>query len=233
MILSQYIRLIRIKHWVKDVFILAPLVFSISFIKTAAILRTVLMCLAFGLASSVVYIINDIIDRENDRRHPKKMHRPIASGQISVKNAVILAIVLSFFSFGISLLLNFISFAVIAGYLAMNVVYSLYLKKQAFIEVMAIATGFMLRIIAGAVAIDVGLSRWMLLTTFFLALFLGFCKRRKEMTVITNCKMHRSVLQQYSVELLNYLIIVSESLTIMSYSLFTIISENVERLGSD
>jgi len=227
------IRLMRLKHWVKDVFVLAPLIFSLSFDKPTCILKTALMCLVFGLASSVVYIINDIIDRNNDRHHPKKRNRPIAGGQISVQHALVLAVVLVVFALGFSLSLNLASMVVIISYIGINIAYSLYLKKQAFIEVMIIAAGFLLRIIAGAVVIDVPLSRWMLLTTFFLALFLGFGKRRKEMIAVTNCAEHRSVLEQYSVELLNCLIIISASLTIITYSLYVVISQNVERLGSN
>ena len=231
--LKSIMRLIRIKHWIKDVFVLAPLFFSLTFEDPTALIRTALMCLAFGLASSVVYIFNDIADRENDRCHPKKKNRPVANGQITVKRAVILAAILFVASEGIAFSLNLASVAVISSYIVLNIVYSLYLKKQAFIEVMIIASGFLLRIIAGAVAIDVGLSRWMLLTTFFLALFLGFGKRRKEMTLMANSEKHRSVLQQYSVELLNCLIIITASLTIITYSLYVVISRNVERLGSD
>jgi 4-hydroxybenzoate polyprenyltransferase len=231
--IQDYVRLMRIKHWVKDVFIFAPLIFSLNFYKASLIGRTLLMCAAFCLAASTVYIFNDVIDRDRDRLHPKKKFRPIASGAVPVKTALVLAAVLFSSSVAVSWTLGLSAIVVVLAYVGMNVAYSLLLKNQTFIDVMVIATGFLLRVVAGSVAINVELSRWMLLTTFFLSLFLGFGKRRKEMLVTAGSTQHRVVFQDYSVDLLNCLIIMSASLTIITYSLYVVTSKPMTALGSD
>jgi 4-hydroxybenzoate polyprenyltransferase len=229
--IRDYVRLIRIKHWVKDVFVFAPLIFSLNFYKPIYIGRTLIMVAAFCLAASSVYVFNDVADRERDRLHPKKKDRPIASGAVPVRSALILAAVLFLASVAVCAILGLPSVLIVLTYIAMNVAYSLLLKKQTFIDVMVIATGFLLRVVAGAIAINVELSSWMLLTTFFLSLFLGFGKRRKEVTEGSN--RHRAVFQDYTVELLNSLIIISASLTIITYSLYVVTSKAMIDLGRD
>jgi len=223
--------LIRIKHWVKSVFIFAPLIFSLNFDKPMYIVRTLIMCAAFCLAASAVYVFNDIADRERDRLHPKKKDRPIASGAVPVRGALILAAVLFLASAAVSVILGLPSLLVLLVYVGLNVAYSLLLKNQAFIDVMLIAIGFLLRLVAGAVTISVELSSWMLLTTFFLSLFLGFAKRRKEVT--ESSTGHRAVFQEYSADLLNSLIIISAALTIITYSLYVVTSKTMIALGRD
>jgi 4-hydroxybenzoate polyprenyltransferase len=229
--IRDYVRLIRIKHWVKDVFVFAPLIFSLNFYKPIYIGRTLIMVAAFCLAASSVYVFNDVADRERDRLHPKKKDRPIASGAVTVRSALILSAVLFLASVAVCTILGLPSVLIVLTYIAMNVAYSLLLKKQTFIDVMIIATGFLLRVVAGAIAINVELSSWMLLTTFFLSLFLGFGKRRKEVTEGSN--RHRAVFQDYTVELLNSLIIISASLTIITYSLYVVTSKAMIDLGRD
>jgi 4-hydroxybenzoate polyprenyltransferase len=229
--IRDYVRLIRIKHWVKDVFVFAPLIFSLNFYKPIYIGRTLIMVAAFCLAASSVYVFNDVADRERDRLHPKKKDRPIASGAVPVRSALILSAVLFLASVAVCAILGLPSVLIVLTYIAMNVAYSLLLKKQTFIDVMIIATGFLLRVVAGAIAINVELSSWMLLTTFFLSLFLGFGKRRKEVTEGSN--RHRAVFQDYTVELLNSLIIISASLTIITYSLYVVTSKAMIDLGRD
>ena len=223
--------MIRIKHWVKSVFIFAPLIFSLNFDKPMYIVRTLIMCAAFCLAASAVYVFNDIADRERDRLHPKKKDRPIASGAVPVRGALILAAVLFLASAAVSVILGLPSLLVLLVYVGLNVAYSLLLKNQAFIDVMLIAIGFLLRLVAGAVTISVELSSWMLLTTFFLSLFLGFAKRRKEVT--ESSTGHRAVFQEYSADLLNSLIIISAALTIITYSLYVVTSKTMIALGRD
>jgi 4-hydroxybenzoate polyprenyltransferase len=229
----DYMRLLRVKQWIKNVFVLASLVFSLNFYRPEYLLRILLMCISFSLASSVVYLINDIADRDRDRFHPVKRHRPIASGRISVKNAVVLAVFFCVAALGGSRFLNLQSAMVIATYICINIIYSFILKNHACIDVMIIAVGFLLRVIAGAVAIGVDVSKWMLLTTFFLSLFLGFGKRRIEMLTTKGSDRHRTVFREYSLEFLNYLIVVSATLTIITYSLYVVISKNMDRLGSE
>jgi 4-hydroxybenzoate polyprenyltransferase len=230
---ADYVHLMRIKHWIKNVFIFAPLIFSRNFYKPSYIGRTLLMCAAFCLAASAVYILNDVADRERDRLHPKKKHRPIASGAVPVPRAFVLSLLLAAAGISISSLSGARGAAVVLAYIGINVAYSFLLKNQTFIDVMVIATGFLLRVAAGAAAIDVQLSHWMLLSTFFLSLFLGFGKRRKEMLVTGGSTQHRAVFEQYSVDLLNCLIVVSAALTIITYSLYVVSSKTIIALGSD
>jgi 4-hydroxybenzoate polyprenyltransferase len=229
--IRDYVRLIRIKHWIKDVFIFAPLIFSFNFYKPSYIGRTLIMCAAFCLAASAVYVFNDVADRRRDRLHPKKKDRPVASGAVPVRSALILAALLLVAAVAVSAVLGLPSVLTVLAYIGLNAAYSLLLKNQTFIDVMVIGTGFLIRLVAGAVAINVELSSWMLLTTFFLSLFLGFGKRRKEVTEASTG--HRAVFQDYSVELLNSLIIISAALTIITYSLYVVTSKAMIALGRD
>jgi 4-hydroxybenzoate polyprenyltransferase len=230
-VLRDYLRSMRVKHWVKDVFIFAPLIFSLNFDKPIYIGRTLIMCAAFCLAASAVYLFNDVADRDRDRLHPRKKNRPIASGVVPVRSALILAAGLFLAAAAVSAILGLPSLLVLLAYVGLNVAYSLLLKNQTFIDVMVIASGFLLRVVAGAVAINVELSSWMLLTTFFLSLFLGFSKRRKE--VSESSAGHRAVFQDYTVELLNALIIISAALTIITYSLYVVTSKTMIALGRE
>jgi 4-hydroxybenzoate polyprenyltransferase len=229
--IKDCIRLMRIKHWVKDVFIFAPLIFSLNFYKPIYIGRTLIMCAAFCLAASAVYAFNDVADRKRDRLHPKKKNRPVASGAVPVSRALILAAALLLAAAAVSAILGLPSLLIVLAYVGLNVAYSLLLKNQTFIDVMVIATGFLIRVVAGAAAIDVELSSWMLLTTFFLSLFLGFGKRRKE--VAEGSAGHRAVFQEYTIELLNSLIIISAALTIITYSLYVVTSRAMVALGRE
>ena len=183
--------------------------------------------------SSGVYVFNDIADKERDRLHPDKKNRPVASGRFPVKAALPLGIFLAAAGTVLAGFLNPVALIILCGYLGVNILYSLLLRRQTFIDVMVIAIGFLLRVGAGAAAIGVQLSQWMLLTTFFLSLFLGFGKRREEAMVVEHAEEHRGVFRDYSVELLNYLITISAALTIITYSLYVITSETMRELGSN
>jgi 4-hydroxybenzoate polyprenyltransferase len=231
--LFQIIRLIRIKHWIKNVFVFAPLVFSLNFLHIPLVLKNLLAFLAFGLASSFCYVVNDILDRERDRQHPQKKDRPIASGRVSVLVAVLTGIFLigtaAFISIQISIYLSI----VLLIYVCMNILYSVILKHIVIIDVMIIAFGFVLRVIAGAVSIDVVMSNWILLTTLFISLFLGFGKRRYDLDTVKSSNSHRPVLNDYNLKLLDYMIIISLSLTIIAYSLYSVDPDTIKRLNTD
>ena len=229
---KEYVKLARVHQWVKDVFIFAPLIFSLNFYKPEYLWRVFLMFAAFCLATSVVYIINDILDRKQDRLHPQKKHRPIASGKVSLRHACISAAIFFAGAVGLTAVLGWKSLVVVLTYICLGIVYSLVLKNIVFIDVITIASGFLLRVTAGAVAIGVDLSGWMLLTTFFLALFLGFGKRRSEKVAARVPIRHRPVLKYYSLELLNSLVVITASLTIITYSLYVMISQNMARFGN-
>lgn len=175
------IKTIRPHQWVKNVFVAAPLVFSKHLTDPAFMVRTALAVLAFSLVSGAVYCFNDINDVEADRAHPKKQHRPIAAGALSERSALIAAALLALIAFGISIALSWKLAVVLAVYAVQNVAYSLKLKHVAFVDVGLIAFGFILRVLAGAFAIGVPPSEWLLACTALLATFLGFGKRAHEL----------------------------------------------------
>lgn len=223
----HYIKLMRVKHYIKNFFIFIPLIFSYSFIKVELNIKAILAFIAFSLASSVVYILNDIVDVEKDRNHPKKRNRPIASGAVSIKRALVLVTILMFVISSLCVLfLNTLTMMVVFGYFFMNLAYSFKLKNVVLIDVFIIAIGFILRVCCGAFAIGVEVSEWLLLTTFSLALFLGFGKRYGEKKKSINDST-RKVLSAYTEETLRYFIIVTMTLSIVFYSLYTIIGNTI------
>lgn len=217
----EIIKLLRMKQWIKNTFVLAPLLFSHSFIYTDACIKAALAFVVFCLASSAVYILNDIADKANDAIHPLKKARPIASGKISPFLGMISAFGCLFAAGLISVLfINTKVLSVVGIYLLLNVLYSVKLKNIVIVDVLTIAFGFILRVYAGAYAIDVPASNFIFMTTFFLALFLGFCKRKKELQNFGAQARH--VLADYTEELLNQYVIISVAATIMCYTLYTL-----------
>jgi len=233
--LLNYIHLLRPKHWIKNLFVFAALIFSLNLFYTVKLIASLQAFFAFCLASSFVYIINDIIDIEQDRKHPKKRNRPIASGKVSIKNATAIGIVCLTASMISAYFINLNTLIIILVYIFINIFYSIKIKNVVILDVMFIALGFILRIIAGATAIEVSFSNWMLLTTLCISLFLGFGKRRGEILLSNNNTQNdsRSVLKFYNTQFLDYMIMSSITLTIISYALYTIDSEVINRFGTD
>ncbi len=205
----------------KNGFVLAPLVFRLPAVEPVEVLLALAAAAAFSLVSSAVYALNDILDRESDRRSPSRRDRPVASGAVTVPEAAGLAAVCVLAAVGLSLLLPWRVGAALAAYALLNVAYSVRLKRIVLIDVMAIAAGFMLRVYAGAAALGVAVTSWMMLTTFFVSLFLGFAKRRSEF-VTAGGRTARPVLSEYTVPLLDVLIVMSVAITIVTYSLYVI-----------
>lgn len=218
--LFPVVRLMRPKQWVKNAFVFAPLLFSGLFTDMLSVQHTFSAFVIFCLASSATYVLNDYNDIENDRKHPVKSNtRPLASGEVSKPQARILMVVL----YGIVALSAFVYpevVAVVAAYLLLNVAYTFYLKHQPVLDIFTIATGFVLRVYAGAVSLHVPLSSWMFITTLSLALFLAAIKRRQELMKSGN--KARSVLQFYTTELVDKYAEMSATCAILFYSLFVI-----------
>ena len=233
--LSNYIYLLRPKHWIKNLFVFAALIFSLNLFNIVKLIASLKAFFAFCLASSFVYIINDIIDIDQDRKHPQKRNRPIASGKISIKNAIIISIICFITSITLAYFINLNTLIIISVYILINIFYSIKIKNIVILDVMFIALGFILRMIAGATAIEVSFSNWILLTTFCISLFLGFGKRRGEMVLAnTNEQQNtRFVLTHYNKQILDYMMISSVTLTIISYALYAIDSEVIKRFGTD
>ncbi len=213
----------RLRQWVKNLACFAGLIFSGRLSDEAAIRAAVWAFFGFCLASSSVYLVNDVFDRRSDAVNPKKRSRPIASGLVPVGWAVVAAALLALGAFATSIPLPSGCRIVLAAYLAMSYAYSIRLKHTVLIDVMIIALGFVLRIIYGVLAVKVAPTPWIVLCMFFLALFLGFAKRRSELNQVDQGSTRRPVLSKYRVELLDLLLAMTATMSILCYALYTLI----------
>lgn len=225
--LRALLRTMRPKQWIKNIIVFAALVFDHKLFVGPLFLRTLgcfgLLC----LLSSTVYLINDLADIEKDKLHPKKRFRPLASGQLKKELAVGTAIVLPLILLPISFSLEW-QFGLIAViYLGTNLAYSFWLKHIVLIDVLVLALGYLLRVSAGAVIIQVAISPWLYICMTLLALFIGFGKRRGELLLMQQGGESRRVLKEYSLPFLDELINIVSTATIMAYSLYTFVADNL------
>lgn len=221
--LGYILKTMRPRQWPKNVFVFAALVFDRQLIAFEPLLITTFAFILFCLASSLVYIINDLTDIETDRLHPQKRNRPLASGQLSKKLAAITSIILFLVIFPTAFILDIGLGLTISVYFLLMLAYSLWLKHIPLIDVMIIAAGFVLRVSAGVVIIETErFSPWLFVATTFLALFIGLGKRRAEIELLeTVAGSHRRVLDGYSLELMDQLLTIVLSTTLMTYCLYT------------
>lgn len=227
--LVAILKTMRPKQWTKNVFIFAGLVFDGQLLSLEPFSLTLIGFFLLCFASSTVYIINDIADIEQDRQHPKKKNRPLPSGKLSVSSAVVAALVLGGLTLVVSFVLNTIFGVLVLTYIFMNLLYSLRLKHVPIIDVMFVASGFVLRVGAGVSLITVErFSPWLYVCTTLLALFIGFGKRRAELSLLAEkANTHRKVLDGYTIPFLDQLIVIVSASTIMAYSLYTFSAENL------
>lgn len=220
-------------QWVKNGFVLAPVVFAQQLDQPQTLSRAALAFAAFCAAASAIYLFNDLRDREEDRRHPIKRSRPIANGELSVPVAWVAAIVLGIAALVAAAPLGRAFGGLLAFYLGLNLLYSSWLKRLVIIDVMVVAVGYVIRVEAGAEAVGVALSSWLLLCTIFLALFLIFSKRRHELLLLAKeAGDHRAVLDHYSPMFLDQMINVVTASTVVAYALYVVDPDTVERFGS-
>lgn len=219
---------LRPRQWTKNAIVFAALVFAHRVFQPVAFFQATAAFLFFCAVSGAVYLVNDILDVEQDRLHPRKRRRPIAAGELSVRLAWVLAGALVVITLGLAVLVRPLLAAVILGYFLVQFAYSLFLKHQVILDVFTIAAGFVLRAAAGAVAIAVPISPWLYVCTILLALFLGLAKRRAELMLLSeSAGNHRRILEEYSATLLEEMIAVVTSSTVMAYSLYTFSAENL------
>jgi decaprenyl-phosphate phosphoribosyltransferase len=223
--MKMYFDLLRIKSWVKNGFLFLPLVFALKLLEQDQFISVVIAFFSFSFCSSFIYIINDVLDAKADALHPRKKNRPIPSGKISSRLALMIGVgclAVSFglvFSFAISVFFSYI----ILCYLFLNIAYVLVLKNIHLIELFVVAINFVLRVLAGCFVINVAPSNWILVVTFFLSLLLVLVKRRAELVVLgTNAAAHRKVLKYYSEGFLDKLILIAATITITAYILYSI-----------
>ena len=224
---------VRPGEWIKNTFVFAGLVFSRKLTDPDAVVASVSAFAIFCALSGVVYLINDVSDRERDRQHPRKCDRPIACGALSVGTALSAAAVLAAVGLMGAWLMGRAFGAVATAYVTLLALYSGPLKHIVIIDVLTIAIGFVLRVAAGAVAVGVPMSHWLLVCTILLAMFLGLSKRRHELTLLTDgATGHRRILQEYSPYLLDQMIGVVTASTLMAYVFYAISEETAVRFGT-
>ncbi len=223
---------LRIRHWVKNFFVFPPLFFSGRFTQITPVLETFFLFCQFCLLSSSMYLINDFFDLESDRLHPRNRSRPLASARVSRKAVLASAAALSIASLGISWTINREAFYVLSAYLVNSLAYSLYFRKQVLLDVLSISAGFMIRFMGGALVIGADISKWFLVCTFSLSLFLAFGKRRSEIEILSNCKdpsVLRKTFALYTRENLDTALSAANAMCILSYLLFVIDPETIRR----
>jgi decaprenyl-phosphate phosphoribosyltransferase len=216
---------LRPHQWLKNLFVVAPLVFSKHLLDTAFAARTLIATLAFCAVSGAVYAFNDLRDAEYDRAHPIKRHRPIASGALPEQTAMILCVVLAVAALAASAALTWALAGVALAYLLINLTYSMGLKRVAYLDVLIIAAGFLLRVVAGGLAIDVPLSSWLIACTVLLSCMLGFGKRAHEVAMAEAAGRDptetRSSLRGYRTVTLKWIMLLLAATTLASYALYT------------
>ena len=239
--IPAWFRALRPAQWIKNGIVPAALFFAwrdpsqgINIQNTSVFVAVGLAVICFCMISSAIYLVNDIKDRDADRAHPIKCLRPIASGEFPVRRAILLAVILLLAGVALSLQLPILFTWVLTGYAAMQFVYTFGLKRIPYVDVFIIAIGFVFRAVAGAVAISVRISPWLLLCTFLLALFLALCKRRHEKGLFEESDTrHRKALTGYSRQLLDIQIAITAAATVVCYAIYTLAPETIHRFGTN
>lgn len=229
--MNEIIKLLRPHQYIKNLFVFAPLFFSFQFVS-ADILNTIIAFVLFSILSSSIYVLNDLMDIEEDKRHPTKRFRPLASGKVSRNTANVLIVLLSSVSLVTSFVLNTNLFVVLMIYFVLNIAYSLKLKHITIVDIFIIATGFVLRLFAGASAIDNRLSMWIIIITFLLALFLAVAKRRDDVLLASKGKETRKNIDGYNLEFVNAVMVFMAGVIVVAYILYTVSNEVIARVGS-
>jgi 4-hydroxybenzoate polyprenyltransferase len=224
---------LRPAQWTKNLIVFAGLLFAIKLFDLSALITAIEAFVIFCALSGVVYLVNDVMDRESDVRHPTKSRRPIASGELSVSAALAAAAVIGAAALAAAFALGWEFGAVAAAYVGLQGLYSGPLKHIVIIDVLTIAIGFVLRAVAGAVALGVAISHWLLVCTILLALFMALAKRRHELVLLADgATSHRPILSEYSAYLLDQMIAVVTASTLIAYIFYTISPETEQKFGT-
>ncbi|BAF72473.1 decaprenyl-phosphate phosphoribosyltransferase [Sulfurovum sp. NBC37-1] len=232
--LIDIIKLIRPHQYVKNLFIFLPLFFAMKITEPALLFNTIIAFIAFSLTASAVYVLNDYHDIEEDRQHPRKKERPLASGAISRSQAVMIMSVLFVSGFLMMALLSLKAAAILAAYVVMNIAYSFSLKHISIVDVNIIAIGFVLRIFVGSTVTGIALSKWIVIMTFLLALFMALAKRRDDVLIYLDTgKKMRKVIDGYNLQFLDTAMAIMASVVIVAYTIYTTSPEVVARFHSD
>ncbi len=234
--LKSLLRLARPSHWIKNLIVLVPVVLAVRMDDAGAWAAAALAAAAFCFAASAVYIINDIYDREKDRLHPCKKDRPLVTGRVNIPVAATAAGVLTIAAAAVAISVNPMVLVVVLAYLVLQLAYTYFLKRKVLVDVICIALGFVLRAVAGAVAIGVAISPWLFVCMFTICLFMGFCKRCNEIVTMggtPGAAQHRRTLLDYSPELLTHLITVSGGIAVVALLLHATSDRTAMKLGTN
>lgn len=232
--LSSIIKLIRPHQYIKNLFIFLPLFFALKITDTSLLLNAIIAFIAFSLTASAIYTLNDYHDIEEDRQHPKKKDRPLASGAISKSQAITIMSVLFISGFTLMASLSLKAAGILTAYVVMNIAYSFYLKHVAILDVVIIAIGFVLRLFIGSAVTDIPLSMWIVIMTFLLALFMALAKRRDDVLIYLDTgKKMRKVIDGYNLQFLDTVMAIMASVVIVAYTIYTTSPEVVARVNSE
>lgn len=232
--LKNYFKLLRVNHYLKNVLVLLPLVFSSELLNIAKLKTAILGFIAFCLTASMVYIINDLKDIENDRKHPVKKNRPFASGKVSKAEGIIILVLLALIVIGISYFIGFnhwIAMILLLVYLVLNVFYSFGLKNVPIVDIVILVSGFLIRVVYGARILDLDVSNWMYLTVISASFYMGLGKRRNE--IIKQGDKSRKVLKYYTKDFLDKNMYVFLGLCIVFYALWAVDPTTITKLGNN
>lgn len=230
--LRDLLGLLRPHQWLKNLFLFIPAFFGERFLEPAVMGRVSAGFLAFSLVAGSVYILNDMKDREADGRHPEKSKRPLASGRVGIRAACILMAVAAMAGLGLAASLDWAFFLILGAYFVMNVGYSMELKHVALVDICIIALGFYLRIMAGGTLGDIPISKWLVIMTFLLAVFLALAKRRDDVLIfLAKGERMRVSLDGYNLEFINSAMTLMAAVTLVSYIMYTVSEEVAHRMG--
>jgi 4-hydroxybenzoate polyprenyltransferase len=223
------VKTMRPKQWLKNAFVFSPLIFDVKLFQLRFLLPTIAGFVLLCLVSGAVYLVNDLVDADKDRQHPRKRKRPIASGELSAEPATVAAVLIPLIALPLSFLLHPVFGLILAVYLVLQLSYSFWLKHIVIIDVMIIAAGFVLRVAAGVPLVDAErFSPWLYVCMTLLALLIGFGKRRHELSLLReNANLHRQSLQDYNLPLLDQIITIVTASTLSAYALYTFSAPNL------
>lgn len=223
--MNKWIKILRPEQYIKNIFIFAPLFFSLSFFSLEKYLQSISAFIIFSLAASGIYILNDLFDIKEDQQHPEKKFRPLASGEISKTIAYLVMFLLLLSSLIVAFLFNIYFFYVLTAYILNNLFYSFGFKHISILDVSMIAIGFLLRVLAGGAVTSINISMWLIIMTFLLALFLGIAKRREDVNLSEQGLKTRKNVDGYNLEFINAAMVLMAGVIIVSYILYTVSPE--------
>ena len=232
--ISYVVKLMRPHQYIKNLFIFLPLFFALKITETELLVNTFVAFIAFSLTASAIYTLNDYLDIEEDKHHPKKKNRPLASGAISKPQAIFVMTILFIAGISLMILLSYEASAILAIYVLINIAYSFYLKHIAVIDVTVIAIGFVLRLFVGTSVTMLETSMWIIVMTFLLALFLALAKRRDDVILFNNTgKKMRKVIDGYNLQFVDISMTLMAGVVIVSYLMYCVSPDVIDRIGSD